>query len=887
MADLVYTILGIDRGSPAFEKVGKSADLAAARLASFGAVSLKALGGVAAAGTASSVAIGGAMAGTSLAFIGMAAAAQASNEQVKDSFTELGGGVRTELTAMTSQLAPQLEAVAGKLRTAFGQLKPMLQTIFSPGLGSQLQLLTDGVTGFALNAMPGMVRSVQRAGPVFEGLRDLLSDIGTGVSGFLDELSQGSTGAGTVLSGLGSLLRSILPAAGTLIRQLSDAAAGSFGSISGAVLGAVQVFGQLSGGALPVLTVALNAAASVIEGVTTVLAPVSGVLGALTGAILAGAAAWKIWTAASAGMATIVANIDQVRTRFATTAGAAGGFFGRLRSMAGLMGGPLGIAIAGVTLGLGLLGSAQESSAEAASRHAAYTQTLTSALRASGGAIDDSVRSQIAGEASTAAAIKSAREFGIVSGQVVDAVSGQGSALENLRQKLERVAEGEKVMQHSARTGLDVWTGAYTARGQNARSLLGELDALSKKTAEQIQAEKDYASATKTVNRSLLDATGAGQQFGSAMKTLNDSMATGDQKAKALLDALNALSGADISLEQSTAKVHDGLARLGEIFDKNVVKADGWGKTLLTADGSVNVATKNGRSLLDVMTGLRDSTAEAAQKTYDLAIQQGESVPSALDKASRVVSTSRDGILNHAKALGLNKDQAKKLADQYDLIPELIATLIRQPGMPESQKELTVLAGLLKGIPPEKPVRIESLSKEAQKMVEHFGFTVTHLKDGSVEVRANTQKALDKISDIPRSLQGTIHYYAQYHGQHLREGNGLAGGRARGGPILAGNTYLVGEQGPELIFASRSGYVATAQETEQIMAGIDGGMTIGAARRGAANLGRPLQGRPGGTGWQITININGSVDPAATAEEVRRALLRLRRELGGVGLGFD
>jgi phage-related minor tail protein len=47
----------------------------------------------------------------------------------------------------------------------------------------------------------------------------------------------------------------------------------------------------------------------------------------------------------------------------------------------------------------------------------------------------------------------------------------------------------------------------------------------------------------------------------------------------------------------------------------------------------------------------------------------------------------------------------------------------------------------------------------------------------------------------------------------------LRGQRARGGPITRGATYLAGEHGPELITASRSGYVHTAGQT----AGMSGG----------------------------------------------------------------
>lgn len=49
-------------------------------------------------------------------------------------------------------------------------------------------------------------------------------------------------------------------------------------------------------------------------------------------------------------------------------------------------------------------------------------------------------------------------------------------------------------------------------------------------------------------------------------------------------------------------------------------------------------------------------------------------------------------------------------------------------------------------------------------------------------------------------------------GGHLTQGR-----RARGGPVEAGKPYIVGEFGKEMIFPDRSGYVATASQTEKIL----------------------------------------------------------------------
>ena len=72
------------------------------------------------------------------------------------------------------------------------------------------------------------------------------------------------------------------------------------------------------------------------------------------------------------------------------------------------------------------------------------------------------------------------------------------------------------------------------------------------------------------------------------------------------------------------------------------------------------------------------------------------------------------------------------------------------------------------------------------------------------------------------------------------EFEGLDGQRAGGGPIRAGGTYLVGEEGPELITPDRAGYVHTAAETRRMASGGAGGgisAAPSASRRVTLNLG--------------------------------------------------
>lgn len=95
---------------------------------------------------------------------------------------------------------------------------------------------------------------------------------------------------------------------------------------------------------------------------------------------------------------------------------------------------------------------------------------------------------------------------------------------------------------------------------------------------------------------------------------------------------------------------------------------------------------------------------------------------------------------------------------------------------------------------------------------------------------------------------------------------GLAGARAKGGPVRRGSAYLVGEEGPELFTAGRSGNVLPFGRTAAVLG------AAGAAMAPMAAAATPVS---------VTINVNGASDPHAIAREVDRQLRLTLRQVGG------
>jgi len=76
-------------------------------------------------------------------------------------------------------------------------------------------------------------------------------------------------------------------------------------------------------------------------------------------------------------------------------------------------------------------------------------------------------------------------------------------------------------------------------------------------------------------------------------------------------------------------------------------------------------------------------------------------------------------------------------------------------------------------------------------------------------------------------------------------GGVFGGGKATGGPVASGTTYMVGERGPELFTPSSSGYIVPNNKLAS-----------------------------GGSGTVINLTVNGAVDPISTARQIANLLNR-------------
>jgi len=113
------------------------------------------------------------------------------------------------------------------------------------------------------------------------------------------------------------------------------------------------------------------------------------------------------------------------------------------------------------------------------------------------------------------------------------------------------------------------------------------------------------------------------------------------------------------------------------------------------------------------------------------------------------------------------------------------------------------------------------------------------------------QMFVDTVYRELRDAAGGIHDTAT---GDLKQTTPLGGGRAAGGPVDAGQAYMVGERGPEIFVPQASGTIIPNHQVSNYMGG-------------------------------VTINVY-NPDPAAAAREISRILAQQARGLAQSGIAY-
>ncbi|WP_238431935.1 phage tail protein [Streptomyces cavernae] len=284
------------------------------------------------------------------------------------------------------------------------------------------------------------------------------------------------------------------------------------------------------------------------------------------------------------------------------------------------------------------------------------------------------------------------------------------------------------------------------------------------------------------------------------------------QQALATKQTLDAQKASADGLRQSLQALNDvqRSALDGQIGFQAAIAAatraaEEHGRALSVKDGQLQLGTQKARDQAQALSDLAAKTDEAAAT----ARENGAS----WQTVNGIYEQGRKKLIEVAQQMGLDKDQAKQLADQILKIPDKTARVKMEAE--DARRDLDAFIAAVKRSPGAKSVTLKTLSAQAEKILEGFGYKVTHLKDGSVTVSAKTgaavrdigavQAARDKLSGKTITittrkvtvLSTIVSNGASSQADALRR-QAERFGRARGGPVrraAGGPAQYFGEGG--------------------------------------------------------------------------------------------
>lgn len=671
---LAFTILGIDKGSETYGKVGDAMDGMAKR-------GTRAMGLLSAGSVASAGAIAAALGGIPLMLAAIGGAALRENEVVRDAVGDLGESVRTELAADASVMADGFVEATHEIHSAVQDLRPGLRAIFTD-VEPQVLALTRGVTGLAREAMPGLVDVAEDADVVFTGLERSLPAMGRGLSGFLFEISEGAPAAAAFVEDLGEMVEGTLPRIGESVTTMSGLWQEHGDQVVRVVTDLVDVTADLGESALPIVSDAAGVTLDVLEGILNVVGPLSDEIGPLIGTWMALSLVMRGFGTVRGVVDGVTTSVDKLRTAADTAGGSRGA--GRLATgiggVMGLLGGPWGIAVTGAVLALAMFG---QRSQQAASDQ----RSLASALRDSGGEFDSVARRAILQSEAYQKIADDVEAAGLTHSQFIQALTDGGPALDALNRQLE-----EQTLSVDELAQVSDEEFAALDRQANAsmklQDAMGPLRDMIAGAAADFEAEQQ---AVLGASGAMLDARPGAESLREAIKTLGSDTASTKDQVDALNSAWRDMFGVAITMEEANARFEEGLDQIRAGFEGAQQATANWRGELFLADGSINVTTEHGRSLLNNLIAQGDSYRDVAVTARNTALQQGRSQAEATEAARVAVNERRAQFVRELGALLGNEAAAKALADRYLGMPKDVETFIALRGVQSVEQALANL----------------------------------------------------------------------------------------------------------------------------------------------------------------------------------------------------
>jgi hypothetical protein len=271
-------------------------------------------------------------------FAGIGILAAAQSEKVKTAWANTWEGIKSSAIQDAGPIEDVLVGLADRVAGRFAQLRPQLAGIFID-VAPQIDVFASGLLDLTDNALPGFERAIERGMPVTQGLADFLAKTGTGLTGFLDNISAHAPAAGKAFSLIGDVVAELLPTLGELLGQGAELATIVLPPMV-SILGGLNTVLDHTGGLLPVV-VAGFAAMKIVQAVGGMLGGFSTRMAGAAQSMALASAQGGVFGRAASGAATAATGVALGADKASRAIGGMGAGLPILGVMFGMIGSQL------------------------------------------------------------------------------------------------------------------------------------------------------------------------------------------------------------------------------------------------------------------------------------------------------------------------------------------------------------------------------------------------------------------------------------------------------------------------------------------------------------------------------------------------------------------
>lgn len=720
---------------------------------------------------------------------------------VQSSITPMVASLQTQLGPTVLQVNTHLQRLASTvrsvdmsmLREGFARIEPILPAV----AGGLAAISAKGLASIPILSSLGMsfnplVTGLVTAAAATPELRDAFGDI-------MQALSPLVPVVGEVASILAGQFSVALSAVGTVVSALApgvEMIADVIAAIPAPVLAAGTAFVVL-GGALKNITGAI--------GNTGLFQGFNGVIQQMTA---------EAQRAHAAGLTPMSSAIAGLQTGVSA---ATGGLKGIGSAIMGAFGGPVGLAITGITTAVTLYSTMAAQAAQDTAEWKAGVEALSGTLDQSTGAITANTRSHIAAELQAGEWGSRVKE--LVGGQadladMTMAVTGESDKLTNQLQMLVQSQVGLDTQLNTTSSstikfsdllkklgmsatefvrlaasgdeGIEQLRASFEAAGYSGREFNTVLESFGSKAkginfdalkeiygmAEQLgfasDATRELAEAEKEMEAAGSAAAATQAEFQEAIRTTGDSAASTEERLRAMWKIIDLLNGGTLTAAEQQQQLDDAIRGTADAFEAANEASGGLKANLIDSSGAIDTSTEAGSRFRDELLSIKDSMGEAGIAAANLAkAQGGDQYAAALAAMQPYV----DEVRAMAKEYGLSDAQVQGLLESLGMLPEDAAIALSMDGLEGVNGELGVIALMLRDLEEGSSINVATLTDEAKAELEALGFTVTQLNDGTWQVNmgADATEARARLAELMAEVNGSTTLVAIEANTHLAE----------------------------------------------------------------------------------------------------------------------